>query len=137
MVSQGVDVRAHNNIAVRWTSMHGHLEVVKHLVSQGADVRSLDDIAVQFASMNGHLEVVKYLVSQGADIRANNDWAVRRASNNGHLVVVKYLVSQGATTTDISDKVHHYISFCEKMEKKRKTGHKRKYIFGGFPFAMM
>ena len=107
----------------------GDLERVKILVSQGADVRDSDDFAVKWASRNGHLEVVKYLVSQGADVRARGDEAVRYASMNGHLEVVMYLVSQGAPTTYISKEVRHYISFCQKMEEKRKIRAQKKIYF--------
>jgi len=42
------------------------LDAVKYLVSQGADVRAQNDKAVRMASQDGHLEVVEYLISQGA-----------------------------------------------------------------------
>ena len=90
----------------------GDLERVKVLVSQGVDVRAYD-YAVRYASYYGHLEVVMYLVSQGADVRE----------------VVMYLVSQGAPTTNISKEVRHYISFCQKMEEKRKIRAQKKIYF--------
>ena len=77
------------------------------------------------ACKSGDLEVVKYLVSQGADI----NWAVRYASENGHLEVVKYLVSQGAPTTDISKKALQYLSFCKKMEEKKRIRAQKKIYF--------
>jgi ankyrin repeat protein len=77
-------------------SRYGHLQVVKYLVSQGANVHAYANYAVRLASENGHLKVVKYLVSQETDIQANNNQAVRWASEYGHLEVVKFLVSQGA-----------------------------------------
>ena len=40
----------------------------EYLVSVGADVRVHDDEAVRWASLNGHLEIVKYLVSLGAQL---------------------------------------------------------------------
>ena len=102
-VNKGPDIRANNDIAVRWASQDGHLEVVKYLVSQGAGIRApcfyqINDEPVRLASENGHLEVVKYLVSQGANIRAADDEAVKLAYEYGHSEVVKYLVSQGAPT---------------------------------------
>jgi hypothetical protein len=41
---------------------------VKYLVSQGCDIAADDNYAVKWASGCGHLEVVKYLVSQGAKL---------------------------------------------------------------------
>jgi ankyrin repeat protein len=54
----------------------GNLEVVKYLVSQGADITADDNHALRWASAYGHLKVVKYLVSQGADVHADDNYAV-------------------------------------------------------------
>ena len=75
---------------------YGHLEVVKYLVSQGADIHANNERALRRACEEGHLDVVKYLVEQGANIHADNEYALHWASRKGHLEVVKYLVSQGA-----------------------------------------
>ena len=37
----------------------------KYLVSQGANVSARDDYAIKWAAHNGHLETVKYLKSLG------------------------------------------------------------------------
>jgi hypothetical protein len=68
-------------------------------------------------------------VSQGADVTADNNWPVRYASIRGHLEVVKYLVSQGAPTTDISEKVLEYLSFCKRMEEKKCIRAQKKIYF--------
>lgn len=75
------------------SSADGQLALVIEAVNRGANIRALDDLAVRWASENGYLEVVKYLVSLGADIHAQNDQVVISASEGGHLEVVKYLKS--------------------------------------------
>jgi len=165
LVSQGADVSGNDTYALQWASENGHLEIVKYLVSQGANVRFNSDGALRYASFNGHLEVIKYLVSQGASITADNNWAVRLASNRGHLEVVKYLVSQGADvqafiswavqqasrnrhlelvkylvsrgapTTDISEKARHYLSFCKRIEEKRRIRAQKKIYFWWIPIC--
>ena len=52
---------ANDNIAVRWASRYGHLEVVKFLVEQGADTSANDNEALKWASGKGHLEIVNFL----------------------------------------------------------------------------
>ena len=96
LVSQGADIHAWNNWALRGSASNGKLKVVKYLASQGANIHVNDDQVLQYSANNGHLEIVKYLVSQGASIHINNDQALRWGAYNGHLKVVKYLVSQGA-----------------------------------------
>ena len=125
LAPQGTDGQAINNWAVQLASSNGHLEVVKYLVSQGADIRGKDSYALQWASSGGHLEVVKYLVSQGA----GDNYAIRWASKNGHFELVKYLVSQGAPTTAISEKALHYLSFCKRMEEKKRISATKKIYF--------
>ena len=116
LVSQGADIRADDDFAVRWASENGYLEVVKYLVSQGADIRAVYDFAVRLACENGYLEVVKYLVSQGADIRAVYNYAVRYASENGNLEVVKYLVSHGADIRAYDDEAVRLASIIGHLE---------------------
>ena len=98
MVSKGANILARNDVALRWASKNGHLEIVKYLVEQGADIHTQIDVndALIKAILNGHLEVVRYLIEHGADIHAQNDSALRWASHNGHLEVVKHLVEHGA-----------------------------------------
>ena len=69
----------------------GDLGKVKTLLSEGADIHAWDDYALRYASENGQLEVVTYLVQEGADIHAREDYALRWSSINGHIEVVKFL----------------------------------------------
>ena len=96
IVSNGVDVHAEYNNALRRGATNGHLEVVEYLMAQGADIHEVNEYAIRRAAEYGHLEVVKYLVAQGADLHAENENAIRWAAEYGHLVVVEYLVAQGA-----------------------------------------
>jgi ankyrin repeat protein len=112
------------------------LEVVRFLAFlKGADITSCNKWAVQLASKNGHLKVVQWLVSQGANIRACNNLPLHLASKNGHYEVVKYLVSQGAPTTYISEKARHYLSFCKKMEEKKRIRAQKKIYFWWIPIC--
>ena len=65
-------------------------------MSQGADIHAKNDEALRCAAENGHLEVVRYLVSQGADIHACDEEALRWSAQRGYLQVVSYLISKGA-----------------------------------------
>jgi ankyrin repeat protein len=84
-----------NNLAVRYASQYGHLEVVKFLVTlPNVDPTANNNFAFQAASAKGHLEVVKFLVGlPNVDAVANDNCAVQMASKYGHLEVVKFLVS--------------------------------------------
>ncbi len=95
MLSKGADIHTDND-ALRFASIHGHLEVIKYLVEHGADIHAEDDYALRLAGLNGHLDILKYLVEHDADIHADDDAALGWASLKGHLEVIKYLVEQGA-----------------------------------------
>ena len=96
LISQGADIHAEDDLALRWSVTNGHLKVVKYLVSQGINIHVWDDYAFRGSASNGHLETVKYLVSQGANIHARNNEALRWSANNEYFKVVKYLASKGA-----------------------------------------
>ncbi len=96
MLSKGADIHAHDDLALRWGSKNGYLEVVKYLVEHGANIHAQNDQSLRWASEKGHLEVVKYLIENGANVHAENDDALIWASQYGYLEVVKYLVEHGA-----------------------------------------
>ncbi len=94
----GANIHRYNDIALRYSSGNGHLEIVKYLVElkpDGANIHANDDLALRNSSGNGHLEIVKYLVElkpDGANIHVKDDEALRLASYYGHLDIVRYLV---------------------------------------------
>ena len=83
------------NWALRWASLHGHLNMVEHLIKGGSDVNDVDDDAVRWASGNGHLKTVKYLIENGADATTLNNMAVTWAFENDHHYIVDYLILMG------------------------------------------
>lgn len=93
LVEHGADIHAKNNRALRWAK---NVEIVIYLVEHGADIHAKNDDALKFASTDGNLEIVKYLIEHGANIHTKNDYALRWASRQGNLEIVKYLVLKGA-----------------------------------------
>jgi len=115
LISNGADIHANNDFAIRWASIKGHLEVVQHLISKGADIHTDNDYAIRWASKNGHLEIVKFLVSSGANIYANDNCAIKWASGNGHSEVVQFLISKGADIHADNDFAIRWASIIESM----------------------
>jgi ankyrin repeat protein len=91
LIKEGAHVHADNDLALRWASLNGYLEVVKTLLEAGANVHAKDDSALGRAVENGHLGVVKTLLKAGANVHAKDDYALRWAAKNGHLEVAKVL----------------------------------------------
>ena len=87
-----IDADKLNDVFIE-NAMNGHIKVVKYLVSQGADIHAWNDYALRWSAEYGHLKMVKYLISQGADIHAEDNQALRRSAYNGHTEVTKYLKS--------------------------------------------
>ncbi len=79
-----------------WSLEYEHLEVIKLLIENGVDVTAHDNSAIIYTSRNGHLEVVKYLIDNGADVTAQDNLAIILASREGHLEIVKLLKKHGA-----------------------------------------
>src|SRR5437867_4020276 len=72
------------NDALSLASEKDQLGVVKYLVNKGANVHAHDDLALRRASAHGHSEIVKYLISVGANVHANGNQALIWASERGH-----------------------------------------------------
>ena len=96
LLSQGADIHANNDCALRWSADLDRFETVKFLVAHGANIHAADDEALRCSAQEGHLEVVKLLVTQGANIHADDDYALKWSAACGHLEVVKFLLTQGA-----------------------------------------
>jgi len=98
---------------VRWTALHGHLEVVQHLVDYGADIdiKNNDDATpLHRACTGGHLEVVDLLVSSGADptVQTEFQWTpLMCASSWCRVDVVRYLLGIKAVRTTIEAQSEH------------------------------
>ncbi len=129
------DIISQNNVALRYASENGHLQVIKYLISFNLtidDIKSVNNYALIMASSNGHLKVVKYLIDKGLtieDIKSYDNYALRWASENGHLIVVKYLIDKGLTIEDIKS----YDNYA--IYKAIKYGHIElgKYLLSFYP----
>ena len=116
LISCGVDIYADNDLALRFASENGHMEVVKLLLESGADVHAEGDYALRWAAKNGYDEVVKILLELGADVHIRDDFALRWASANGHLEVVKFLLESGANVHARNNFALHWASRNGHME---------------------
>jgi ankyrin repeat protein len=129
--------------ALLWAADKGHLSVVRYLYETKISTDLC--LALIMASRSGHLEVVKYLISVGAIV---DDPAVKIAMINGFLVIIEFFYNNGIdimnkelTDTDFFNvyddstyknfkRCKRYISFCQKMEaKKRKRAQKKIYYW--------
>lgn len=101
-ISQGADIKAMSDNALRVAAENGHLVVVNFLIENGADVNAGAGYPLSRAAGNGHLDVAKLLIDNGADVHANNDYALGRAIVNGRMDAYCFLVSHGAVN-DVID----------------------------------
>ena len=118
ILDKGVDIHVQNDLALRFASQRGHLEIVKFLVDRGADIHAINDMAVQWASQNGHLEIVKFLFEKGANIHVNYNSALRRASYFEYLEVVEFLIEKGADISVLSSEIKKKLDICTIWIKK-------------------
>jgi len=79
-----------DNIALKWVSRNGHLNLVKHLVFKCGITNCKWNLATRYAARNGHYKVVVYLISKGF-CKTNCEYVLRDAAGGGHLDIVKYL----------------------------------------------
>ena len=63
---------------------NNQIDKFKNLLSQGANIHANDDYALRFSAAKGHIEIVKFLILQGANIYADNDKALILSAQNGH-----------------------------------------------------
>jgi len=116
LVSEGANVQACDDWALRWAAQNGHLEIVQYLVSVGANVHVENDYSLRWAALNRHWKVVKFLISVGANVHVNDDYPLRWASNNGHLEIVKFLVNVGANVHARDNEALRYAEQNDHLE---------------------
>lgn len=124
MHANGADIRASNDLALRFAIGHGHLGVADYLMTNGADIHSIQDVTLLSSVKCGNLDTVKYLISNGANINAREgdvfsvavDNALSTGDNKESIEIVKYLVDNGVDIHVQSDEVLMRIIDSECVE---------------------
>jgi ankyrin repeat protein len=126
LISEGANIRANNDMLLRYACKHGmsdivqiciencanvsveygtplrlaishsHLDIAKMLIENGADVDSDHGHALFYACESGSYEIVKFLIEKGASVDMQNGRAVHVACSWGHTDVVRLLLEHGA-----------------------------------------
>lgn len=112
--------------AIEWTSLKGHVEVLRYLREEMGlttdDARANTNFALRLASPRGHVKVLKYLFDgfrlTTEDARADNNFALRLAARNGHSAIVKCLVTKFGLTAKDARTNYNYA-----LRKACKHGH--------------
>jgi len=86
-------VTMNDNIALKWVSRNGHLQLVKHLVCKGNISNCKWHLPTRYAARNGHLKIVSYLISKGFCCGVNVDIVLRDAAKYGQLGIVRYIIN--------------------------------------------
>jgi ankyrin repeat protein len=108
-----------NDTAGKYTALEGaciggYIEIIKFLFENGALIT--DHRAFQAACKYGHFEIVKFLVEKGADVNVG----LRNTRFTKHFEIARFLVQKGADRSLLTRKTMRYVSFCEKVENRRR-----------------
>ena len=114
MLSQGYNIHANNDLALRCASENGKLETVKLLLNKGAFVNALNSAALRWAAYYGETEVVDFLIKSGADLHACADSALCNAIVRNNYKTVQCILSHCNTT---------YSSDSYPVKLAKKTSH--------------
>ena len=123
-LKNGADPTIKYNLAIRFASETGYVDIVEVLLQDGrADPTAENNEAINFASSNGHTKVVALLLQDGrADPAADKNAAIRSASKNGHVDVVKLLLQDGRADPRAQNNyalrwacIHSYIKVLEAL----------------------
>jgi len=85
-----------NFIALRWTILHGHLDIVEYLyISMSEGFLNDFDYILELAAENGHLDIVKFIIKECSVniIDPNYSKALILSVENGYSDIVKYLIN--------------------------------------------
>ena len=116
LLSQGANIHADADYALRWSACYGHLEIVEFLVTNGANIHANDDAALRYSAENGQFEVVRFLATKGANIHAQGDYALRYSARYCRLETVKFLVAQGANIHADNDSALRWSTYNEHYD---------------------
>ena len=73
--------------------------------TQGADVHANNERALRFAANNGQTKTVQFFLQAGADVHADDDEALREAAENGHVETVQVLLQAGANVHAVNSRL--------------------------------
>ena len=123
LLSQGANIHADDDWALKVSAWGGHLEVVKFLVTQGANIRAGDDEPLRYSARFGHLEIVKFLIAHGANIHARCDEALKNAAsgnNNDVWRVLSAFIQEEKLLVAASDYMLQEIYSVESAPKTKR-----------------
>lgn len=100
-----VDPAYDNDVAIRWASTFGHVEIVRALLAdERVDPAAVDNAAMCMSSRFGRLAVVNLLLTDNrVDPGADNGFAIRWASAMGHSDVVRGLLAHARVDPAVMD----------------------------------
>jgi ankyrin repeat protein len=97
LLERGADIRAIDDLALRWAAGNGHTKTVALLLERGANINAKKNQGLRGAADGGHTQTVALLLGRDADIHAENDEALRWAALNGHTETVALLLKHYKT----------------------------------------
>ena len=122
LVENGADVNGSNGCILRCAVSTGNIEIIKFLIGKGSNIHEnffITCIPTIIYTPN-IINIVKFLVGKGCDIHAD-DWFIKFCSFKEQFQIVRYIVDEcNGSILDVSTKCLKYLSFCKKMEEKRK-----------------
>jgi len=91
LISEGANIHACDDYALRWAAQCGHTDTVELLLQNGANIHTYEDWALCCAARYGHTATVEMLLQNGANIHADDDYALRWAALCGYTATVEML----------------------------------------------
>jgi len=86
-------------------SLFDRAECVQYLLQQGVDVHAHNDVALRIAASQWHDGVVRVLLKAGADLTAEGHDSLLSAIRRGHVSVVRELIAAGADLSSLSERI--------------------------------
>lgn len=91
------DLSATGNILLKIACVNNSYDIVKCLISNGVEVHAFNNVAIKYAAaVKGDEKLLNLLLMHGADIHAENDTPFRYAVSGINKEVIKFFLDHGA-----------------------------------------
>lgn len=112
-LNDGVDIHSHNDLALRLAVKANRSKAILFLLSNGANIQAVYDDALRHFSLQGDIEIVKALLENNSCSYEAKVFAIFNAIFCRNEEIIKLLLQNGVSPTANNEAVLNVVKLCK------------------------